>query len=91
MEIDRDQELDITKPKKQIERRFCRNYTRNIKRNHIHMRAKKTQYKAPIIGRGMEARTAPNFPVHGQKCSTISLKGNTKSAKMKYCIAWEEK
>lgn len=38
-----------------------------FRRNDIHMRANMTQYKAPIIGRGMEATTAPNFPVHGQK------------------------
>lgn len=48
------------------------------------MKANMTQYKAPTIGRGMEARTAPNFPVHGQKCSTISLK-------LKFCNYTDEK
>lgn len=27
------------------------------------MRAKRTQYRAPTIGKGMEAIMAPNFPV----------------------------
>ena len=28
------------------------------------MRANRTQYRAPTIGKGMEARMAPNFPVY---------------------------
>lgn len=28
------------------------------------MRAKRTQYRAPTIGSGMEATIAPNFPVY---------------------------
>lgn len=42
-----------------------------VREEAIHMRAKKTQYKAPMMGSGMEATTAPNFPVHGQEGAAL--------------------
>lgn len=40
---------------------------------YIPTQAKKTQYRAATIGNSIEARTAPNFPVHDPNNDVIRL------------------